>query len=88
MHINMPVPVSPTVQPGLTGGPPNSPVTLIVPPAACAIIRKRGFLVGAAFAKAFDLAMDDAWIDGLQHIIAEAKTLDCAQHQIFGEHVG
>ncbi len=36
----MPVPVSPMVQPGLTGGWPGSPVTLIVPPAACAIMSK------------------------------------------------
>ncbi len=38
--ISMPVPVSPTVQPGLTGGWPFSPVTLIVPPEACAIMSK------------------------------------------------
>ncbi len=36
----MPVPVSPIVQPGLTGGRPGSPVTLIVPPAAWAIMSK------------------------------------------------
>ena len=38
--ISMPVPVSPIVQPGLTGGCPVSPVTLIVPPQACAIMSK------------------------------------------------
>src|ERR1700730_12771438 len=38
--ISMPVPVSPIVQPGLTGGWPFSPVTLHVPPEACAIMSK------------------------------------------------
>ena len=38
--ISMPVPVSPKLRPGLTGGRSGSPVTLIVPPAACAIMSK------------------------------------------------
>jgi hypothetical protein len=36
----MPVPVSPKLGPGLTGGRSGSPVTLIMPPAACAIMSK------------------------------------------------
>ena len=38
--ISMPVPVSPSEGPGLIGGRSGSPVTLIVPPAACAIMSK------------------------------------------------
>ena len=38
--ISMPVPVSPKLRPGLTGGRSGSPVTLIGPPAACAIMSK------------------------------------------------
>jgi len=38
--ISMPVPVSPMLGPGLTGGRSGSPVTLIMPPAACAIMSK------------------------------------------------
>ena len=36
----MPVPVSPKLSPGLTGGWSGQPVTLIGPPAACAIMSK------------------------------------------------
>ena len=36
--IVMPVPVSPSDSPGFTGPRPFSPVTLIVPPVACAIM--------------------------------------------------
>jgi hypothetical protein len=42
--ISMPVPVSPNDGPGLQGGPSGSPVTLIVPPQACAIMSKARFL--------------------------------------------
>jgi hypothetical protein len=38
--ISMPVPVSPNDGPGLTGGRSLSPVTLMVPPAAWAIMSK------------------------------------------------
>ena len=38
--ISMPVPVSPKDGPGLTGARSASPVTLMVPPAACAIMSK------------------------------------------------
>ena len=38
--ISMPVPVSPKLGPGLTGGRSGSPVTLIMPPAAWAIMSK------------------------------------------------
>ena len=85
----MPVPVSPIVQPGLTGGP-----TRFAGDAHRAAgglrdhVESEALLVGAAFAKAFDLAIDDAGVDCLQHIIAEAETLDCARRQVFGEHVG
>ena len=41
--IVMPVPVSPSDGPGLIGGPSGSPVMLIVPPQACAIISKARF---------------------------------------------
>ena len=41
--ISMPVPVSPRRGPGLTGGRSASPVTLNVPPAACAIMSKARF---------------------------------------------
>ena len=41
--IVMPVPVSPSETPGLIGGPSGSPVMLIVPPAACAIMSKARF---------------------------------------------
>ena len=40
MASSMPVPVSPSVGPGLTGGPSGSPVMLITPPQACAIMSK------------------------------------------------
>jgi hypothetical protein len=36
----MPVPVSPSVAPGLTGGPSGWPLTLMMPPQACAIMSK------------------------------------------------
>ena len=36
--IVIPVPVSPSDRPGFTGPLPFSPVTLIVPPVACAIM--------------------------------------------------
>ena len=51
-------------------------------------VESEALLVGAAFAKAFDLTIDDAGVDCLQHIIAEAETLNCAGGQVFGEHVG
>ena len=41
--ISMPVPVSPNEGPGLTGAWPASPVTLVGPPAACAIMSKARF---------------------------------------------
>ena len=41
--IVMPVPVSPSEGPGLIGGPSGSPVMLIVPPQACAIMSKARF---------------------------------------------
>ena len=41
--INMPVPVSPSVVPGLIGLPVGSPVMLMVPPQACAIMSKARF---------------------------------------------
>ena len=43
MAISMPVPVSPSDMPGLSGGPSGSPVMLIVPPHACAIMSKARF---------------------------------------------
>ena len=59
--ISMPVPVSPNEGPGLTGGRSASPVTLIGPPAACAIMSKaRFFSYGLPLAEALDLAIDDA----------------------------
>ena len=41
--IVMPVPVSPSDRPGFTGMRPFSPVTLIVPPVACAIMSNARF---------------------------------------------
>ena len=41
--ITMPVPVSPIEMPGRVGGPSASPVTLKVPPQACAIMSKERF---------------------------------------------
>ena len=41
--ISMPVPVSPSEMPGRVGGPSGSPVTLKVPPQACAIMSKARF---------------------------------------------
>ena len=41
--ISMPVPVSPNDGPGLTGGRSPYPVTLVGPPAACAIMSKARF---------------------------------------------
>ena len=38
--ISMPVPVSPSEMPGRVGGPSGAPVTLNVPPQACAIMSK------------------------------------------------
>ena len=53
---SMPVPVSPSVGPGFSGRPSGSPVMLIVPPEACAIMSKaRLLLVRAALAEALDL---------------------------------
>ena len=43
MAVSMPVPVSPIVGPGFSGGPSGSPVMLIVPPQACAIMSKARF---------------------------------------------
>src|SRR4249919_4149132 len=40
MASNMPVPVSPSVAPGFSGGPSGSPVMLMTPPVACAIMSK------------------------------------------------
>ena len=39
----MPVPVSPSDGPGFNGRPSRSPVMLIVPPQACAIMSKARF---------------------------------------------
>jgi hypothetical protein len=41
--ISMPVPVSPSEIPGRVGGPFGSPVTLKVPPQACAIMSNARF---------------------------------------------
>ena len=38
--ISMPVPVSPSVGPGFNGMPSGSPVVLMMPPDACAIMSK------------------------------------------------
>ena len=38
--ISMPLPVSPKLGPGLTGGRSGSQVTLMVPPAVCATMSK------------------------------------------------
>ena len=85
----MPVPVSPIVQPGLTGGWPGSPVTLIVPPAGLRDhVEGERFLVRAALAEPLDLAIDDAGVDLLQHVVAEAEPLDRAGGEVLGEHVG
>ena len=46
------------------------------------------FLVWAAFAEALDLAVDDAGVDLLQHVVAEAEALDRAGGEVLGEHVG
>jgi len=50
-------------------------------------VEGEALLVGAAFAKAFDLAIDDAGVDLLQHVIAEAEALDRAGSQVLGEHI-
>ena len=46
------------------------------------------FLVRAALAEALDLAVDDAGVDLLQHVVAEAEALDRAGGEVLGEHVG
>ncbi len=74
---------------GLDRRRPGSPVTLIVPPAGLRDhVEGERFLVRAAFAEALDLAIDDAGVDLLQHVIAEAEPLDRAGGEVLGEHVG
>ena len=41
----IPVPVSPIVGPGLSGGEPGNPVSDIAPPEACAIMSKLLYLL-------------------------------------------
>ncbi len=86
---SMPVPVSPIVGPGLIGRPPGSPVMLIAPPQAWAIgSKQRPVLVRAAGPEALDLGVDDARVEGADHVIAEAQLLDRARAEILGEDVG
>ena len=77
---SMPVPVSPIVGPGLIGLPPGSPVMLIAPPHSLGDrIEAQALLIGAALAEALDLGVDDARVEGADHVIAEAEPLDCAR---------
>ena len=87
--ITMPVPVSPSDGPGLIGGPSGSPVMLIVPPAGLRDhVEGEVLLVRAALAKAFDLAIDDAGVEGADRVVAEADALDRAGRHVLDHDVG
>src|SRR5277367_1520883 len=51
-------------------------------------VEGKALLVWAAAAKAFDLAIDDARVDFLDLVVAEAKPLDRAGRHVLGSHVG
>ena len=86
---SIPVPVSPSVGPGLSGGPSASPVMLMVPPQACAIMSKaRLFSNGQPSPKPFTWAVDDRRVERADHVGAEAEPLDRAGGEILDEHVG
>src|SRR5213592_2236404 len=88
MASNMPVPVSPSVAPGFSGGPSGSPVMLMIPPVACAIMSSEVVLVGSAGAEALHLRVDDARIDGAHHVIAEPQPLNGAGREILHHDIG
>jgi hypothetical protein len=46
------------------------------------------FLIRAAFAEAFDLAVDDRRIKGANHILAQPEPLDRARREILHQNVG
>ena len=89
MASSMPVPVSPSVGPGLHGRPSGSPVMLIMPPVACAIMSKaRLFSYGLPSPKPFTWRVDDARVELGEHVLAEAQPLDGARREVLDEHVG
>ncbi len=89
ISISIPVPVSPSVAPGLAGGPSGCPVMLMVPPQAWAIMSKaRFFSYGRALAEAFYLPVDDARIQLAEDVVAQAQALDGPGREILHENVG
>src|SRR5882724_8969313 len=86
--MSMPVPVSPIVAPGLHGGPSSSPVMLMRPPQACAIMSNARLLVRAAGAEALDLAIDDRRVQRPDHLRPEAQTFDGSRREVLDDHVG
>ena len=51
-------------------------------------VEGEALLVRAALAEALDLAIDDAGVDRLQHVVAETEALDRAGREVLGEDVG
>ena len=89
MASSMPVPVSPSVGPGLIGRPSGSPVMLITPPHGLRDhVEGQVVLVRAALAEALHLGVDDAGIDLGDDVVAEAQPLDRAGREVLHEHVG
>ncbi len=86
---SMPVPVSPSDGPGFSGRPSSSPVVLMMPLQACAIMSKaRFFSYGLPSPKPFDLAVDDRRVQRTDDVGAEAEALDRAGREVLHQHVG
>src|SRR6516165_4340208 len=81
MHNSMPVPVSPSVGPGLMGRPSGSPEMLMTPPVACAIMSNARLLSNG-------LPSPNAGIDLANDIVAETEPLDRPRREVLDEHVG
>ena len=73
----------------MTGGWSGQPVTLIGPPAACAIMSKASpFSYGLPGAEALDAAIEDARVDLLDQLVVEPEALDRAGRHVLGRDVG
>ena len=89
MASSMPVPVSPSVTPGLSGGP-----SALAGNAHDAAGRLRDHvegeivLVGAAGAETLELRVDDARVDGAHYVVAEPQPLDGARREILHHDIG
>ena len=85
----MPVPVSPTVAPGLAGfsvlfaGDRHQPAARLRDHIEGEVLLER-----AAGAEALDLAVDDRRIDRLDHLVTEAEALYRTGSEVLDHHVG